>query len=104
MTNNKKSQNTKTATLDITVSIKAHEGDKVMALNYKMKPAEWEPATVQSVRVGIQRDGTYHVSYDVILDRKGKPKKGWSIRSGDYEYDGRPLRLYVGNESIIQQT
>lgn len=80
----------------VTIETSAAEGDKVLVLNYKLRPPRWETGTVRNVECGIRRDGTYRLAYDVILDRQT------SGRSRMFPDGGGPLRLTVGDDDISQ--
>lgn len=80
----------------IMVQTKAAQGDHVDALNYKLRPPRWESGKVISVGCGIRKDGTYHVSYDILLDRRSTGS------SRMFREGGGPLRLTVGDDGIHQ--
>jgi hypothetical protein len=81
--------------MGILVKIKANRGDRVIVYNYRRNDKA-EYATVQNVTVGINKDGGYHVSYYVRLDRVT------TGRSRMYPEGGKPLFLTVGDEKIVR--
>jgi hypothetical protein len=78
----------------INVEIKCLPGDQCIARNYRRKPADWENGVCRSVSVGIRNDKSYHVSYEVLLDRKT------TGRSRMFREGGAPLFITVGDEAI----
>jgi hypothetical protein len=79
--------------MKITIDIEAKIGDHCMAKNYR-RGGIWEPCTVTNVRVTINKDLNYHVSYSVQLDRTS------TGRNNKYPDGGAPLFLTVGKNSI----
>ena len=73
------------------ISVKALPGAQISVLNYRCKPAVWEPGTVLDTDVSIKSDGKYHCSYRVRLDRTVEP--------GRKNYTGA-LFLTVGDAGI----
>ncbi len=53
----------------VKASVKVLQSQKCMVLNYNRRPKVWEEGIVSAVRIGVNREGICHVSYDVILDR-----------------------------------
>lgn len=76
----------------ITIDLVAAVGDRVLVENYKSKYKPWEPGTVFRVSASVYRDGSYHVSYDVRLDRVTP-----ASRRNPYP---RPLGLCVGYDDL----
>lgn len=70
------------------------EGAKVMALNYRKKPAQWEPGTVLDVKARLKPDEEYSLSIRVRLDRTTRPTRGNSLGI---------LILTVGEKSLMLQ-
>ncbi len=77
---------------NINIRVKALPEDKVIVVNYKSRYKPWENGTVRSVKAGIRKDGTYRISYEVLLDRRS------SITNR--APNGNPLFLYVGDDAI----
>ena len=71
---------------EITITIKAFPGEKVMVKNYRSKYPEWEPGEVLNCESTVYEDGRTRMSYRVILERKST--------KGNY------LFLHVGDDSI----
>lgn len=78
----------------VRVEIAVKEGDKCLACNYKAKN-KWENGTVQWVRVGIDRNGNYTVSYRVLLDRRT------TGRSRMFREGGAPIFLQCNTKQIL---
>lgn len=78
----------------IEVKVKVMEGKGCIVKNYRRKPAEWENGTVRHVAAHIRPDGTYGVTYSVLLDRRT------TGRSRMFPDGGAPIFLHVGDEAI----
>ena len=78
----------------ITIEPKALTNHKCMALNYKKRPARWEEGTVRGVEVGVSSDGSYSISYRVLLDRRT------TGRSRMFRDGGAPIFITVGDDGI----
>jgi hypothetical protein len=78
----------------INVELKCIPGDKCIVLNYRRKPSDWENGKCSGVKVKIRNDGSYHVFYEVTLDRTSKNK------SRLYPDGGCPLFVTVGDDGI----
>lgn len=70
------------------------EGQRCIVQNYRSKYKDWELGTVTRVEAGFYRDGRYHVSYRVMLDRKT------TGRSRMFPDGGAPMFLTVGENNI----
>jgi hypothetical protein len=68
---------------------KALPTDRVMVLNYRKKPAEWEPATVYHTTGKYDKKGSCRFTYDVVLDRQ-RMRRGMGVA----------YWLYFGDDSI----
>lgn len=77
---------------EIVIDTPVMVGDRVLVENYKSPRKPMEPGTVQTVEVGIYPNGSYHLSFDVILDRRAK--------GTDWNPHGKALRLHVGLRQI----
>lgn len=78
----------------ININVKVMADSRCFALNYNRRPHAWEAGTVRSVRAGISKDGSYHVSYQVLLDRRT------TGRSRMFPEGGAPIFITVGDDSI----
>lgn len=78
----------------IKVNVKVMEGEDCIVLNYRAKPKQWEHGVVTRVGAGINKDGSYSVSYDVKLDRRT------TGRSRMFPDGGAPIFLHVGDDGI----
>jgi len=76
------------------VKLKVLRDQPCYVLNYRRKPAIWEPATVQWVTAGFDAEGTARVSYQVMLERRT------TGRSRFYPDGGAPMFLTVGDDGI----
>lgn len=56
--------------MKIECEVKFLPGQKCEALNYRKRPAVWEPGEVCLVKIGVDRNGDATALYDVLLDRK----------------------------------
>ena len=70
----------------VKVKIACFEGDVMMVLNYRKRPAEWEMCAVLQVSAHFDFQGDPHTQYEVITERKMD--------------SGRGLRLTVGPDGI----
>ncbi len=76
--------------MKIEIELKAIVDDKCSVVNYKSKHNPIETGRVIDVNVQVYKDGSYHVGYRVLLDRKSTGKgKGY-------------LFLHVGDDKITK--
>lgn len=80
----------------ITVDIKVKEGDVCIVQNYRSKYGRWEAGKVIRVKAHLYRNGSYRVSYEVLLNRRSDPSRRHEI--------GQPLRLTVAGDKIRATT
>ncbi len=78
----------------IEIQVECLPGDGCWALNYNLKPARWEHGVVCGVKAGISKDGSAHIAYSVILDRRS------TGRSRMFHNGGAPLSITVGKDAI----
>jgi len=81
--------------MKITVYVKALPDEKCIVRNYRCRPAKWENGIVRDTEVGIRSDGTYHVSYRVLLDRRT------TGRSRMFRDGGAPIFVTVWGDAIV---
>lgn len=77
----------------IEATIKAMPGDLVMVLNYRLKPARWEPGIVHHVRIGVRPGPVTRNSYEVRTTRLVYSRR---------RPEGRPVWLTVADDSIAE--
>jgi hypothetical protein len=78
----------------INVQLKALPGQKVNALNYRCRPAQWETGTVRRVESSFDKTGNYRNSYRVLLNRTTTGK------SRMFPDGGSPIFLQVSDDNI----
>ena len=81
--------------LVINFKLKAMEGDKVLARNYRKPSGEWEEGTVTRVEVYVYEDGRCWDEYTVVLDRRSASKVHYGVEKG-----GNRLVLYLHGKDI----
>ena len=70
-------------------------GQKCWVQNYRSSKKTWEPGTVTDVNARLREDGTFKISYEVVLDRTSLRSWGWPKK-----YEEKPLFLTVSDSGI----
>ena len=81
--------------MKITINVKVLPDENCIVRNYCCRPAQWENGIVRDTEVGIRADGTYHVSYRVLLDRRT------TGRSRMFPEGGAPIFVTGGDDGIV---
>lgn len=77
--------------MKIKTEVKAIPGQRVMVLNYRKRPHEWEEGEVRSTNIGVTNNGKIRNSYNVATIRQTRTKRQpW----------GRCIFLSVGDDGI----
>jgi len=73
-----------------TIDSKFQVGDQVLVLNYRKKPAKFEPCEIKTVTARLYPNGEVSLKFDVILERHTTDRRGFQ----------NPIWLYVDIDSV----